>query len=170
MNQNKKKIIYSIINPISGTGKQKVVEYLIEKFLDFSKFEITIKYTEKPKHAIEISKQSVTEYDIIVAVGGDGSVNEVAKALINSNAILGIIPTGSGNGLSRHLKIPMNLKKAVSNLNNLNIQEIDTATINGYHFLGTAGIGFDAHIGWKFSTAKKKRFLDILKNNLKRVF
>lgn len=166
---NKKKILF-IINPISGTGKQKIVEQLIEKYLDQSIFDVKINYTKQAKHAIEISKKSKDHFDIIVAVGGDGSVNEVAKSLINTNNILGIIPTGSGNGLARHLEISMNLKEAMLRLNKLQIKKIDTVKINDYHFLGTAGSGFDAHIGWQFAKAPKRGFWTYMKITIKEYF
>lgn len=167
---NNKKNILFIINPVSGTGKQKIVEQLINKHLDKSIFTVSIKYTEYSKHAIQISEESASQYDIIVAVGGDGSVNEISKSLINTNTTLGIIPTGSGNGLSRTLGIPMNIKKALLRINALNVIKIDTAKINDYHFLGTAGTGFDAHIGWLFSKAKERGFWSYLKITFKAYF
>ena len=169
MANNKKKILF-IINPISGTGKQKVVEQLIKKHVNYSLFDTEIAYTKYAKHAIEISKEAINKYQIIVAVGGDGSVNEVAKNMIGTDSILAIIPTGSGNGLARHLKIPMNLKAAILKINNLTIRRIDTAKINDYHFLGTAGTGFDAHIGWCFAEAPKRGFWTYMKITLKEYF
>jgi YegS/Rv2252/BmrU family lipid kinase len=169
MIKNKKKILF-VINPISGTGKQKVVEQLIEKYIDITKFEVTIRYTERAKHAIEISEEMASRYDIITAVGGDGSVNEITKGLINTDTVLAIIPTGSGNGLSRHLRIPMNLKKAIQNINSLRIKKIDTIKINDHHFVGTAGAGFDAHIGWEFSKASKRGFWSYVKIVIKEYF
>lgn len=166
---NKKKILF-IINPISGTGKQKIVEKLIDQHLDLSLFDYEITYTKYAKHAIDLSANAVGKFDIIVAVGGDGSVNEVAKHLINTNVILAIIPTGSGNGLARHLKIPINLKAAILKINALKVKRIDTVKINDYHFLGTAGTGFDAHIGWKFAEATKRGFWTYLKITVKEYF
>jgi YegS/Rv2252/BmrU family lipid kinase len=169
VNNNKKKILF-IINPISGTGKQKIVEQLIDKYLDLAKFKFKLVYTEYAKHAIKISHDSVNNFDIIVAVGGDGSVNEVSKNIINTDTILAIIPTGSGNGLARHLKIPVNLKNAILRINNLQVKRIDTAKINDYHFLGTAGTGFDAHIGWCFAKASKRGFWSYMKITVKEYF
>lgn len=159
---NLKKILF-IINPISGTGKNKIVEPLIEKYLDKSIYLPTIIYTKKPKHAVEIVKNELANYTVFIAVGGDGSVNETALALINTDKILGIIPTGSGNGLALHLKISTNIKKAIETINHQKTKRIDTALINGVPFLGTAGTGFDAHIGWKFANAKKRGFWTYVK-------
>ncbi|MBW6481603.1 MAG: diacylglycerol kinase family lipid kinase [Vicingaceae bacterium] len=166
---NKSNILF-IINPISGTGKQKIVEKLIEQHLNKEIFDYTIIYTRKAKHAIEISKNEVQNFDVIVAVGGDGTVNETATAIIGTEKILAIIPTGSGNGLARHLKISTNIKNAIEIINNKKIKRIDTATVNDIHFLGTAGTGFDAHIGWKFATAEKRGFWSYVKITIKEYF
>ncbi|MCB9334734.1 MAG: YegS/Rv2252/BmrU family lipid kinase [Flavobacteriales bacterium] len=170
---SKKDKILFIVNPISGTGKQKNIEHLINSAIDNSKFEVNIKYTEFAGHAQTIVKNEHPHFDIIVAVGGDGSVHEVGTSLINTNTTLGIIPAGSGNGLARHLKIPMNITKALSFINSIsssNYKKIDTIKLNDDYFLGTAGIGFDAHIGWKFATAPKRGFWSYIKITFKEFF
>lgn len=159
----KKKICF-IINPISGVGRQKVIEGLIDKYLDRSIYEYEVAYTKAAKHAIELSKEAVARnVDVVVAVGGDGSVNETAKGLAGSDTAMAIIPTGSGNGLARHLKIPMDLKKAMTVLNAMNIKAIDTIRINDERFVNVAGIGFDAHIGWEFAKFGKRGFSSYVK-------
>ena len=112
---------------------------------------------------MEISADNASKFNIIAAVGGDGSVNEIGKQLINSNTTLAIIPAGSGNGLARNLKIPMNIKKAILLINKGKIKAIDTVKINGDHFLGTAGVGFDAYISWRFEEAPTRGILTYLK-------
>jgi diacylglycerol kinase (ATP) len=94
----------------------------------------------------------------IAAVGGDGTVNEVGRALVHSEAVLAIIPVGSGNGLARHLGIPVGLKKGIKALNHAYPIVIDTGKINDKIFLGVAGIGFDAHIAHKFALFGKRGF------------
>jgi len=94
----------------------------------------------------------------VVAVGGDGTVNEIGKALVGSETALGIIPTGSGNGLARHLKIPFSFEKAINLINQCKIRKIDTATINDQVFLSIAGIGYDAFVAKKFATASRRGF------------
>ena len=159
-----KKKIQFIINPISGVGKQKTVEQLVSSLLDHEQFDVSIVYTQHAKHAIELSALAAKEkIDIVVAVGGDGSVNEVGRSLINTSTALAVIPAGSGNGLARHMNIPLNIEKAIRLLNNYQIKEIDTVTINDEVFIGTAGIGFDAHIGWKFSEYGKRGFMSYIK-------
>jgi diacylglycerol kinase (ATP) len=167
MSTTKKKIVF-IINPISGIGKQKTIEKLIEKFLDKNKFESEIAYTQKRGHATEIAAEAMKRnIDIVVAVGGDGSVNEVGKAIVNSSTVLGIIPAGSGNGLARHLGLPMNHAKAIACLNTGTISTIDTININEHFCAGIAGVGLDAHIGWKFSEFGKRGLSSYVKVFLK---
>ena len=159
----KKKICF-IVNPISGIGRQKVIEKLIDQHLNRVLFDYEIAYTKASKHATELSKKAVTEhFDIVVAVGGDGSVNETAKGLIGSNTAMALIPAGSGNGLARHLNIPLNFKKAMNVINNANEKYIDTIQLNEEIFVNVAGVGFDAHIGWEFAKFGKRGFSSYLK-------
>lgn len=145
-----------IVNPISGTGKQQEFSKVMDETLDKSLYESTVVYTAYRGHATLLSRDAIGKYDMVIAVGGDGTVNEVAKGLINSHCVMGIVPVGSGNGLARHLKIPMRLQDSIQIINQRNIQAIDTATINGEYFVNVAGIGFDAHIAHKFAVAKKR--------------
>jgi YegS/Rv2252/BmrU family lipid kinase len=98
------------------------------------------------------------QYDLVVAVGGDGTVNQVARALLHSSVPMGIIPTGSGNGLARHLKIPLSIPKAMAILFNSHIVSIDSGSLNGYPFFCTAGIGFDANLANRFNKASMRGF------------
>lgn len=158
-----KKVCF-IVNPISGVGRQKMIEKLVAEKLDHSRFEHAILYTERAKHAIELCKKAVTDrYDIVVAVGGDGSVNEVGSSLIGTSSAMAIMPAGSGNGLARHLGIPMNLVKAMDVINEGKEIAIDTVSINNEVFLGMAGVGFDAHIGWEFAKFGKRGFSSYVK-------
>lgn len=143
-----------IINPISGVGKQRLVEAIVEQHLSSSLYSWSFAYTQHRGHGVELASNAVKEgVDIVVAVGGDGSINEIGSALVGSETILGIIPTGSGNGFARHFEIPLKLKEAIENLNAQNIQLVDTGVFNGKVFLGVAGLGFDAHIGKAFDKA-----------------
>ncbi len=158
------KILF-IINPIAGTKKNiKDLENLIGKTINKNKFELIVKYTEYAFHGTEIAEQAVKDkIDIVVAVGGDGTINEISKSLVNTNTIMAIIPKGSGNGLARYLKIPMNTKRAIKLINKLNIKKIDTAKINNKHFINVAGVGFDAHISYLFANYGKRGFLSYVK-------
>jgi YegS/Rv2252/BmrU family lipid kinase len=160
---NKKKICF-IVNPISGIGRQKVIEKLIDEHLDRTLFDYEIVYTKAAKHATELAKQAAqNNFHIVVAVGGDGSVNETAKGLINTKTAMAIIPTGSGNGLARHLQIPLDLKKAMAVINSGHETFIDSIQMNEEIFVNVAGIGFDAHIGWEFAKFGKRGFSSYLK-------
>ncbi|MDB5005284.1 MAG: diacylglycerol kinase [Mucilaginibacter sp.] len=161
----KRKALF-IINPISGGKKKDGVPKLIDKQFDG---EATIVFTHGVSHASEVASEAIDKYDIIVAVGGDGTVNEIASALVGSNAVLGILPFGSGNGLSRFLGIPMNIEKAIANLNTGNIAVIDSAQANGKAFFNMAGMGFDAHISEAFSHGEKRGFITYIKTSLQEV-
>ena len=163
----KKKIVF-IMNPISGTSDKKDIPYLIEELLDKEQFDYSIRETEYAGHAYEIAKESKEQgIDIVVAVGGDGTVNEVGRALVHSNTALGIIPTGSGNGLARHLLIPMKIKGAIQVLNDCEITDLDYGIINDHPFFCTCGVGFDAFISEKFAEAGKRGPITYLENILK---
>lgn len=159
----KKKICF-IVNPISGFGKQKIIEKLIQENLNLSLFEYTIVYTAFAKHAIELSKKAVTEkFDIVVAVGGDGSINEIARGLINTETALAIVPAGSGNGLARHLNIPLKLIKSIELINKARVKHIDTVSLNEEFFFNVSGIGFDAFVGEKIAKLSNRGFFSYFK-------
>lgn len=159
----KKKICF-IVNPISGVGRHKVVEKLIDQHLNRTLFDYEIVYTKAAKHATELAKQAVSRnFNIVVAVGGDGSVNEVARGLIGSTTAMAIMPAGSGNGFARHMKIPLDLKKAMNIINDAKEASIDTIQLNNETFINVAGVGFDAHIGWEFAKFGKRGFSSYLK-------
>ncbi len=154
---NDKKRILFILNPISGNHGKENIPDLIAKTLDASKFDYQVKFTEYAGHAAEIARQSVEDgLDIVVAVGGDGTVNEVARSVIHSDTALGIIPCGSGNGLARHLCLPMDVRKAIGIINHCKIEALDYGVINGYPFFCTCGMGFDAFISLKFAESGKR--------------
>ena len=161
---NTKRKICFIINPISGVGRQKIIEKLVSDLLDTTVFEPLLVYTEGPKHATSLAKKAAQDgFEIVVSVGGDGSVNEIANGLIGTNTAMAILPTGSGNGLARHLGIPMDLKKAMLTLQKGTVQKIDSIQFNQECFVNVAGVGFDAHIGWEFSKFGKQGFSSYLK-------
>ncbi len=156
--ENSKRILF-IINPVSGVGKKKVVERLIGERLDRKLYDVTVVHTERPGHATEISRAAAEAgVDIVVAVGGDGTVNEVASGLVGTSTAMAILPAGSGNGLARHLKIPMNPVKAIGLINRGPVRTIDTAEIDGKLFVNVAGIGFDAAVAKRFAGAGKRGF------------
>jgi len=158
-----KKNILFIINPISGVGKKNRLPLLIEEHLDHSKYNYKIVYTQYRKHGQEIAAAEKSNYNVIVAVGGDGSVNEIGSALVGSDCALAIIPCGSGNGLARHANIPLKSIDAIARINIFNQTRIDTGKVNEHIFLGTCGFGFDAYIAKKFDEFNKRGFLSYVR-------
>lgn len=162
-----KKELLVIINPISGTGKQKGIDSKINDILDKSKFNIEIIKTEYAGHASEIAEKAIEEKkDIIAVIGGDGTVNEVAKMLVNSNVAMAIVPCGSGNGLARHLGISMHPLKALEQINKFEAREIDCIDINGEKCFNVAGVGFDALVSYQFANMNSRGFFSYLKSVL----
>ncbi len=154
-----------IINPVSGTESKKYIPEEVASAFDQTKFDIIIRITGYPGHATEIAKEAVKEkFAYVLTVGGDGTVNEVAKALVNTDTILGIIPFGSGNGLARDLHISMDSEKAIKTILDGNIRTIDYGSANEHIFFCTCGVGFDAFISDKFAEEKKRGPLGYVRN------
>jgi len=166
-----KKKLLVVVNPISGTGKQNGIEKMIVRLLDGTKYDIEITKTEYAGHASEIARDAINKsFKIIVVVGGDGTVNEVVKELINTDITVGIVPCGSGNGLARHLGIPMNTKKAIQSINTFITHKIDTLSINNEKCVNVAGIGFDALISYEFANMDKRGLSSYFKSVVKNYF
>ncbi|UTW63240.1 YegS/Rv2252/BmrU family lipid kinase [bacterium SCSIO 12741] len=141
-----------VINPKSGTGNAQQQRALIEKFFSGRAEKMAIHFTEYPGHAHELALElGKTKEDVIVCVGGDGSINEIARALMNKPATLGVIPVGSGNGLARHLGIPLKSILALEELVKDHSIAMDVGELNGHPFFVTAGIGFEAEVAYLFS-------------------
>lgn len=148
-----KKVVF-IINPKAGTGSKRAVLNAINQKLDNTRFTHTIRYTQHAGHATEIARQEAQQgTDIVVAVGGDGTVNEVGRALVGTDTAMAIIPCGSGNGLARHMRISMQPAKAIAIINDCCVRQIDYGLINSQPFFCTCGVGFDAFISMKFAQA-----------------
>ncbi len=168
MTNDKKMTITFIVNPISGTHSKAELPELIESTLDANRFEWRIIQTEYAGHAAEIARQCAADgVDICVAVGGDGTVNEVARSLVHTQTALAIVPCGSGNGLARHLCLPIDMKKSLRMINEAKIEAFDYGVINGLPFFCTCGMGFDAFISLKFAEAGKRGPITYVENVLK---
>ncbi len=164
--EHKKKVLF-IVNPISGTQNKKTIIELIGNLIDKDKYDYQIIKTEYAGHASIIAKEAVAnQADFVVAIGGDGTVNEVARSLVHSQTALGIIPCGSGNGLARHLQIPMEPRKAIEVINEGSTLCIDYGKINNIPFFCTCGVGFDAFVSLKFAQSGKRGLLTYLENTL----
>ena len=160
----KKKIIF-IVNPISGHHNKNNFPNLVENHIDRNKYDYKIVFTEYANHAGELTMKAIEDgYDFIAAVGGDGTINEVAKCLIGKPQTLIIVPYGSGNGLARHLELPFKVEKLVTEvINKGSVVKIDTATINGVPFVSIAGVGFDALIADYFAKDENRGFMTYAK-------
>lgn len=160
--------IVFIVNPISGTSRKRAIVNQIDRTIDKQRFNYSIIYTEYPGHARLIAKEAANKgIDIVCAIGGDGTVNEVASGLVHSPTALAIIPSGSGNGLARHLRIPRDAIRAIKLINKANIVPIDYGMINEHPFFCTCGVGLDAFISQKFAESGKRGFASYLENVLK---
>lgn len=159
----KEKILF-VINPVSGKKSKDYIPELIQQTFDDENYNIEIIYTSFSGEATQIVKKYFQQgFKKIIAVGGDGTVNEVASAITEIDAVLGIIPTGSGNGLARHLKIPLDIRKALMLIKKGRQIKIDYGTINDQKFFCTTGVGFDAHIGHVFFKAEGRGFSSYFK-------
>ena len=149
-----------IVNPISGVGRQKKIEKILSTNLNQDLFDYKVRYTEHIHHGTEIARDAVDHgYDCVVAVGGDGSVNDVVQGIKDSDTRLGIIPCGSGNGLARSLKLPLQPWLATRVLNQQFEQTIDSIVVNDRWVVVTAaGCGFDAFIARLMHAAKTRGF------------
>ena len=147
-----------VVNPISGVGRQKRIETLLKQNLNQDLFDYTVRYTEHIHHGTEIAREAAAKgYGCVVAVGGDGSVNDVVQGLKGSETRLGIIPCGSGNGLARTLRLPLQPALAIRVLNQQYEQTIDSIVVNDrWVVVNAAGCGYDAYIARLMHSAKTR--------------
>ena len=163
----KKRIIF-IYNPVSGGKGKKLILHQIDSLLDRRKYDDEILRTEYAGHATLLTRRAVDSgADIVCAVGGDGTVNEVARGLLHTGVALAIIPCGSGNGLARHLHIPIAPRRAIDIINKGEIHDMDYGIINDKPFFCTCGVGFDAFISGKFARSSHRGPLTYMENVLK---
>lgn len=154
----KKKVLF-VVNPIAGGIHKESFPGLVDLHLNKEVFSYEIEFTRSGGHAAELSRDAVSRgLDVVVAVGGDGTINEVAQSLVGTGTVLGIIPSGSGNGLARHLNIPFHFEKAIELINTGRVSKIDTGRINGRVFVSLAGVGFDALVAKLFAHQPHRGF------------
>jgi len=147
-----------IFNPRSGHNARN--PYLLkhaQQFIADHRLDAEVVLTERPRHATELARQAIDEgCQLVVAIGGDGTMNEVGCALVGTETVLGLIPCGSGNGLGRHLGIPGPGKGAFRTLLDGKPRPIDTGQANGIPFFNAMGIGFDAEISDRFNRLSRR--------------
>jgi len=151
-----KKVLF-IINKYSGTGYEPSVEGKITDLCGELGYEPTLEFTKARGHATALAKQAAADhFRFVFAMGGDGTVNEVAQGLLHSSTPMGILPKGSGNGLARHLRIPLNFVKSLALLSHHEIIAMDTMMVNGNLSVNVSGIGFDGHVANSFGKDGKR--------------
>lgn len=149
------KRVMFILNPIAGHGLNENIVAVANETLSKYAIESVFKKTEFAGHATTLAAEAVRDkVNLVVCVGGDGTVNETAQVLKDSETALAIIPTGSGNGLARHLRIPMDYKKAIALLIEGKQVAIDTFLVNGRFAVNLVGVGFDALVAHRFAALK----------------
>jgi len=164
---SKKKIRF-IKNPFSGTKSGIKIDQLIKTHIDEDIYDYEISHTEYAGHATILAKEAVdNEYFAVIAVGGDGTINEVGSSLVNTETALGIIPLGSGNGLAYHLGIRRNIITAIQSLNACQLVPIDTGVANGRFFINVAGLGLDATVAYNTKFNSRRGFIPYFINTLK---
>ena len=151
-----------IVNPISGNSSRR------RKFIETSaQISLNPDYqlveTQYHGHARELAAKAKNDYQTIVAVGGDGTINEVASGILGSDASLGIIPMGSGNGLANHLGIPQDSKKALAIIENSTSKELDIIYVNDRIVVNVGGLGFDGHVAKLFNNTANRGFFTYMK-------
>lgn len=162
-----KRDILFIINPKSGVGSKKELPRMIKKLIDKQKFNLSIEKTRHVGHASDIAREAAERgTDVVVAVGGDGTVNEVARSLAGTSTALGIIPCGSGNGFARHLGVPMDVARSIIFLNTAEPVCVDYGKINSTPFFCTCGVGFDAFVSSSFARGTRRGFLGYMHQTL----
>lgn len=152
--------IHFIVNPIAGHGNNPLTKEELQPYFIKGVHDLTIKISEYKAHSTLLTQESILEKaDIIVACGGDGTINEVANCLIGTNIALGIVPMGSGNGLASNLKIPKNRRKALEIIRDKHKEFMDVGSINGRYFFSNTGVGFDASLIKHYESSEKRTLL-----------
>lgn len=168
MNDNR---LLAIINPVSGTKNKAKLPELLDHVFGNSPWHVETVTTERPGHAKELASDAVRQgFAGVLAIGGDGTVNEVGAALCDTDTALGIIPVGSGNGLARHLRMSMNAARAMQTVAQGNIEQFDYCTVNDRPFFCTCGVGFDAQVSHKFANEGTRGFITYLRTTIGEYF
>lgn len=160
-----KKQCLLIINPISGTTNKRGLDKTVRHRLAGIGLDIDVAWTTARGDATRLATEAVAKgYHSVIAAGGDGTVNETAKALCGSSAALGILPCGSGNGLARHLDIPVDIDAALEIIAENHIVACDYGTADDIPFFCTFGMGFDAAVSKSFAEQKQRGFITYIRS------
>jgi diacylglycerol kinase (ATP) len=168
MHSGKIKALF-IVNEILEKKSGQNIARLVSEHLDLERFDPTVLYSEYPGHAGELANRYVGQYRLMVAGGGDGTVNQVACNLVHTETVLGILPLGSGKGLARSLKIPLNVRRALGIINSFQISRIDTGMADAHRFVNITGIGFAAEVAHDYATSIKRGFFPYASHTIKKL-
>lgn len=156
-----------IINPISGTGGKEGLPEMVKSCVEPLGYEVDVRFTTCRGDATKLAREAVDkEYHAVLAAGGDGTINETARALCDTQVALGIIPAGSGNGLARHIGIPIDPLLSLDIVKQMHIEAVDYGTVNGSQFFCTMGVGFDAAVSHRFAMQHRRGKLMYVKSAL----
>lgn len=163
--QESLKRLFLIINPISGTGSKEGMDVKLAEAFASHGFETHVEFTTCAGDATRLAREAVKDgFDCVVACGGDGTINETARAMVGTGVAMGIIPAGSGNGLARHIGIPIDPLLAVDVIGERNVKDCDYGTVNGRPFFCTFGVGFDAAVSDRFASSGKRGKMTYIKS------
>ena len=164
---NKKRCLL-IINPISGTGNKRGLDALVASRLADNGLTVETAWTTAHGDATRLARRAAEEgFDSVIAAGGDGTINEAASALCGSRVKLGIIPCGSGNGLARHLDIPVDIRASLEIIGRDCPVACDYGSVNGQPFFCTFGVGFDAAVSDAFARGKHRGLVSYVNNTIR---
>ena len=160
--------IHFIINSLSKHSR--LVEKEIRNHFDNGDFVISIKFSDYKGHSIALARASISDgADIIVAAGGDGTVNEVASCLVKTPVVLGLLPIGSGNGLARHLSVPTRIDAALEILKKCYAKKMDVGFVNERYFFCNVSVAFSAQVIHCYTRQKQRGFTAYTRSFLKAV-
>jgi YegS/Rv2252/BmrU family lipid kinase len=163
------KNIMFIINPVSGhSPSMNALEQLVKVVKSTPSYHLI--ETEYRGHATELAKKAIGIYQVIVAIGGDGTINEVVSGIENSNIDLAIIPQGSGNGLAFHLGVPTNWVETISLIEGAEPKPIDLISVNNRLVVNVGGIGFDGHVAKLINNSATRGWFGYMKFILQELY
>lgn len=161
----RKNTVMLIINPISGTNSKEGLDVMVAERMKSAGHEVEVHYTTGPGDATRLASRAAAEgYAAVLAAGGDGTVNETAIALCGTGVPLGIIPAGSGNGLARHIGIPVDPRLSLRVIEEWHVVDCDYGSVNGHPFFCTFGVGFDAAVSHRFARQHRRGKLSYIKS------
>lgn len=162
----KKKILF-VINPKSGVLNKSNLPRMVERYINHDKYDLHVEKTQYAGHASELAASAVNNgFHVVVAAGGDGTVNEIARSIVHTNTALGVVPCGSGNGFARHLGIPVDIRKSIEFINNAEPTTVDYGKLNGKPFFCACGVGFDAFVSNDFANAEHRGLVTYVQKTL----